>query len=154
MVLIDGKSLLASCIVFSWCIILSACATAPIQEMSDARQSLQAAHDAGADKYAATTLHSAELALQQAENKLENRAFKEARSNAVTAKIEAMNAQEIAVALGAAESALSKAAIKGVVSPEARALFQQALQAASQGDKQQAVTLANEAKLKVAEPAP
>jgi len=32
--------------------VLAACATVPTQEMSDARQSLQAAHDAGADKYA------------------------------------------------------------------------------------------------------
>ena len=82
MVLTDVKSLRSCCVLIAWCIIISACATAPIQEMSDARQSLQAAYDAGAEKYASVTLHSAESALKQAENKLENRVFKEARLKA------------------------------------------------------------------------
>jgi len=151
MVGIDVKSLRSSCIVISWCIIIAACATAPIQEMSDARQSLQAARDAGAEKYAFATLHNAETALEQAEKKLENRAFKDARLNAEQAKVEAMNAQEIALAIGAAEASISKAAKNGNASAEAEALFQQAVQAASQGDKQEAVNLANEAKLKAAE---
>ena len=64
-----------------------------------------------------------------------------------------MNAQEIALAISAAEAAISKATKNGNAAPEAEALFQQALQAASQGDKQDAVTLANEAKLKATQPA-
>ena len=119
--------------------------------MSDARQSLQAAHDAGADKYAASKLQNAKMALEQAEQKLEDRAFKEARINAVTAKTEAMDAQEIALAIGAAKDAVAKAAMNGNVSPEVEALLQQAEQAASQGDKEAAVNLANEAIRKVAQ---
>jgi len=130
---------------------LYGCATAPIQEMSDARQSLQAAHDAGADKYAVTKLHSAEMALQQAEKKLGDRAFKEARINAVAAKTEAMDAQEIALAIGGAKDALAMATKNGNTLPEVEALLQQAEQAARQGDKQKAVSLANEAKLKAAQ---
>jgi len=148
MVLAKIKAVLLSCVIVSWCAVLSGCATAPIQEMSDARQSLRAAQDAGAQKYASTKLRNAELALERAEQKLEDRAFKEARINAVTAKTEAMDAQEIALAIGAAQDAVTKAVENGHASPQAEALLKQAEQAASQGDKQEALSLANEAKLK------
>ena len=148
MVLTNIKSLLSGCIIVSCCMLITACATAPIQEMSDARQSLQAAHDAGAKKYASTTLQSAKSALEQAEKKLGDRAFREARMNAITAKVEAMDAQKIALAIADAETAISRAAKNGTLSPEAESLFKQAQQAASEGKKQQAVKLANEAKLK------
>lgn len=146
------KTVLISCVISFLCVFLPGCATAPIQEMSDARQSLQAAHDAGADKYASRNLRNAQLTLEQAEKKLEDRAFKEARINAVAAKTEAMDAQEIALAIGTAKDAVSKAAQNGDVSPEIYTLLQQAEQAASQGNKQQAVDLANQARLKVEAP--
>jgi len=151
MVLSGIKTVLISCVIVSWCALLSGCATAPIQKMSDARQSLRAAQDAGAHKYASTNLRNAELALERAEKKLEDRAFKEARINAVTAKTEAMDAQEIALAIGAAKDAVTNAAKNGHASPEAEALLEQAEQAASQGDKQGALSLANEAKVKAAQ---
>lgn len=146
------KTVLLPCVISFWCIFLTGCAAAPIQEMSDARQSLQAAHDAGADKYASRNLRNAELTLEQAEKKLEDRAFKEARINAVAAKTEAMDAQEIALAISAAKDAVSQAAQGGNVSPEVHTLLQQAEQAASQGNKQQAVDLANQARLKAGAP--
>lgn len=152
MVITNIKSILIATVAVSWCLVLSGCATAPIQEMSDARQSLQAAQEAGADRYAASTLSRAQMALEQAERKLEDRAFKEARLNAVAAKAEAMDAQEIAFAISEARNAVADAMKKGSVSSETESLLQQAEQAASRGDKLEAVSLANEAKLKVLAP--
>jgi len=148
MALTKIKSILTTCGIVSWCVLLVGCAAAPIQEMSDARQSLQAAHDAGAGKYASVKLRKAELALERAEEKLADRVFKEARINAIAAKTEAMDAQEIALAIGAAQDAVTQAAKNGNASPEAEALLQQAEHAAGQGNKQEALSLANEAKLK------
>ena len=148
MVLTKLKSVAAVNVVVLCCVILTACATAPIQEMSDARQSLQAAHDAGADKYAQTSLLNAEQALQQAEQKLEQRAFKEARFSALRAKTQAMDAQEIALAISAAQDAVARAESVDHVPPAVIMLLRRAEEAADQGDKAEAIRLANEAKQK------
>jgi len=76
---------------------LAACAGAPVQEMSNARQAIRAARDAGAERTAPQKLNEAEALLIRAEDSLERRAYREARRNAIAARDKA------AEALGAAQ---------------------------------------------------
>ena len=72
--------------------IVAACQTAPVQEMSDARQAIAAAQDAGAETYAAGDLRMAVGFLQSAETHLSNHAYDRARRDAVQAKEKALSA--------------------------------------------------------------
>lgn len=65
---------------------LAACAAAPVQEMSNARQAIKAARDAGADRVAPQQLSEAQALLEKAETSLQNRSFREARRSAVAAR--------------------------------------------------------------------
>ena len=76
---------------------LAACAGAPVQEMSNARQAIRAARDAGAERTAPQKLNEAEALLIRAEDSLERRAYREARRSAIAARDKA------AEALGAAQ---------------------------------------------------
>jgi hypothetical protein len=78
-----------------------ACVTAPVQEMSDARQAIHAAVDAGADRLAPQELAAAQRYLEAAERKLKVRSFESARSDAVLAKTKAVAALEASYAAGA-----------------------------------------------------
>jgi len=69
---------------------LSACAVAPVQEMSDARQALKAAEQAGAAEFAADSLDRAQALLRDAEAELSRRRYNEAREDANAAKAEAL----------------------------------------------------------------
>ena len=71
---------------------LCACAGAPVQEMSNARQAIKAARDAGADKTAPQTLNEAQALLDRAQNNLERRAYKDARRDAIAARGKAAEA--------------------------------------------------------------
>ncbi len=84
-----------------WCITLllaalAGCATAPpVQEMSDARQAIAAAKEAGAGQLAVDELNGAELLLQNAEAFLvagTSNAYWQARKAAVGAKEKAFEA--------------------------------------------------------------
>jgi uncharacterized protein DUF4398 len=75
---------------------LAACAGAPVQEMSNARQAIRAARDAGADKTAPQKLNEAEVLLNRAEDSLERRAYREARRNAIAARDKAAEALGVA----------------------------------------------------------
>jgi hypothetical protein len=75
---------------------LSACAVAPVQEMSDARQALKAAEQAGAAELAAESLQRAQALLHDAESKLSRHQYEEARKDANAAKAEALVALRIA----------------------------------------------------------
>ncbi len=73
--------------------IFAACETAPpVQEMSDARQAIEVAREAGAEKFAAIHLRAAENYLASAEKKLTERAFNQARRDALQAKMKALDA--------------------------------------------------------------
>ena len=75
---------------------VSACETAPpVQEMSDARQAIAVARDAGAADLAAAELAAAEQYLQRAEQRLEDHAYRAARNDALEAKTKALNALKI-----------------------------------------------------------
>ncbi len=73
-------------------LLLSSCQTAPVQEMSDARQAIAVAREAGAAEHAAATLQAALDYLHSAERHLQERLYKEAREDALQAKIKALDA--------------------------------------------------------------
>ena len=73
--------------------VFAACETAPpVQEMSDARQAIEVAREAGAEVLAAIHFRAAEKYLASAEKKLTERAFNLARRDATQAKMKALDA--------------------------------------------------------------
>lgn len=79
-------------------LVLTACASAPVQEMSDARQAIYSAEAAGAAQRAPDTLLAARRLLQEAQTRLEAGAYDNARQYALDARDEAINARERATA--------------------------------------------------------
>ena len=73
----------------------AACQTAPVQEMSDARQAITVAKEAGAAEYATVELKAAEDFLMTAERSLFQRDYALARDSAMQAKVEALNALKV-----------------------------------------------------------
>jgi hypothetical protein len=68
-------------------LFVSGCQTAPpVQEMSDARQAIMAARDAGAEEKAPQDLSQAIEHLQSAEAALSDKAYARARRDALEAK--------------------------------------------------------------------
>lgn len=73
---------------------LTACASAPVQEMSDARQAIDSAEAAGASQRSADALIAARRLLQEAQIRLEAGAYAAARQHALDARDEAIKARE------------------------------------------------------------
>jgi len=78
-------------------LLMSACGGLPVQEMSDARQALQAAAEAGAKEKADTLYTEADQLLEQAEGALNTGEYKKARTLAEQAKEKAILARKEAV---------------------------------------------------------
>jgi len=114
--------------------------------MSDARQAVRAAHEAGAQQHAPETLQEAEEQLDRAGAELHKHAFREARKDAEAAKANAISAQDMALAIGSATTVVDKARKHGVLSDETDKILKQAQLAAGEGDVLLAVRLANEAR--------
>lgn len=86
------KGLLLS-VLLSVLLYVAACETAPpVQEMSDARQAIAVAKEAGAEEHAAFHLKAAEDYLESAQQALNERAYSEARRDAKQAKMKALDA--------------------------------------------------------------
>ena len=68
----------------------------PVQEMSDARQAIAVAKEAGADVSAAEDFRAAEAYLDSAQRKLTEKSYAEARRDAEQAKSKALAALAIA----------------------------------------------------------
>jgi len=84
------------------CFALAACAGAPVQEMSNARQAIRAAYDAGAERVAPEQLTEARAYMERAESSLQGRKYREARRHAVAARgkaVEALDAAQSAAAV-------------------------------------------------------
>jgi PBP1b-binding outer membrane lipoprotein LpoB len=81
-------------------LLITGCVTAPVQEMSDARQALQAARQAGAEQRSPELYEQAQTLLEQAQKQLELGDYREARDNAVTAKHRALDARADAMKRG------------------------------------------------------
>ena len=80
-------------------LLFAACETAPpVQEMSDARQAITVAREAGAADLAAAELAQAEKYLQNAEDKLDHHQYREARHAALEAKYRAQKALQLSEA--------------------------------------------------------
>ena len=77
---------------------LAACQSAPVQEMSDARQAIMVAREAGAADLAAVELAEAEKYLQDAEQRLDRQQYREARNAALEAKLRAQQALKLSEA--------------------------------------------------------
>jgi hypothetical protein len=75
------------------------CTTIPTQEMSDARQALNAANDVNAKYYAPNKWQQAQQNLKQAENFLINNQFPQARTQANLVKKQAVSAYHMAVSI-------------------------------------------------------
>lgn len=73
--------------------LTAACATVPVQEMSDARQAVEAARRITAASQDSPALRSAEVLLQNAEQALAEGNYKQARKDAAAAREQAMAAQ-------------------------------------------------------------
>ncbi len=65
---------------------LAGCASAPVQEMSDARQAIAAARGAGATDKTSPELYAADAAIARAEKHLEAQEYTRARLAAMEAK--------------------------------------------------------------------
>jgi hypothetical protein len=128
------------------CLLLAACATtAPTQEMSDARQSVQAATAAGAEELAPQNLDAARDYLERAERELELRFFTRARHDAMIAKNEAIKAHKISVAIRNAARAIEESSRPGADLAEARELLDKAEASAARGRDRAAIRFAEEA---------
>ena len=73
-------------------LVLAACQTAPVQEMSDARQAISVAREAGAAEHAADDFKAAIEHLESAERFLNERRYAFARRDAEQAKLRALDA--------------------------------------------------------------
>ena len=87
----------ARALAFFLMLVLAACSAGPpVQEMSDARQAIAVAREAGAAEYEPDNLRDAEAYLDSAEDKLSRRSYTQARSDALAAKDKALEALSIA----------------------------------------------------------
>jgi len=88
--------LLSIAALFAMLLMATACETAPpVQEMSDARQAIAVAREAGAEAHAAAELFEAEQYLESAEQKLNDEKYADARRDALQAKSKAQSAREL-----------------------------------------------------------
>jgi len=78
--------------------LLAGCVAAPVQEMSDARQAINAAAEAGAATYSSAELREARRLLGIAEGSLDRGDYSTARHYAVSARKTARQAREQAQA--------------------------------------------------------
>ncbi len=77
---------------------IAGCQSAPVQEMSDARQAITVAQEAGADKSAPGDLQAAIEYLESAEGFISQRQYDMARRDAVNAKASALDALRLSSA--------------------------------------------------------
>lgn len=84
---------------FGVLILAMACASAPVQEMSDARQAIRSAEGVGAAQHAPQPFQQAQELLERAQSKLRMGVYGEARRLALDARELAIQAREKALAL-------------------------------------------------------
>ena len=83
------------CILLAVLLTIVGCQSAPVQEMSDARQAIAVAKEAGAAEHASTDLEAAEIYLTNAEQSLGKRHYAKARDEALQAKARALFALKV-----------------------------------------------------------
>ncbi len=80
--------------LIAFCLGAAGCETAPVQEMSDARQAITVAREAGAELHASADFEAAVGYLKSAEASLNRRDYASARRDALQAKETALSALE------------------------------------------------------------
>lgn len=80
-------------------LLVAGCVVAPVQEMSDARQALQAAQQAGAPQRVPQEYSRAKALMQSAEDQLQVGGYQSARALAEQAKAAAQKARDDALKL-------------------------------------------------------
>lgn len=85
-------------------VMIAGCESLPVQEMSDARQAITAAREAGAEEYAGEQLIAAETWLRNAEQSLGARSYSVAQREAMQAKSLAIEALRISEAANGEEN--------------------------------------------------
>ena len=78
--------------LFAVLLLVVACQTAPVQEMSDARQAISVAREAGGPEHAPEEFNAAMEFLKRAESHLDVRRYDDARLAAEQAKQKALDA--------------------------------------------------------------
>ena len=92
------KQLFYTVNIFVFTLFLGACTTiAPVQEMSNARQSISAAKDANAENLATNILSEAEQRLRSAMRELDAGEYEKARVLALEAKHLALKARQLSI---------------------------------------------------------
>ncbi|MBS1199670.1 MAG: hypothetical protein H6R27_348 [Proteobacteria bacterium] len=76
-------------------LIAAACAGAPVQEMSDARQAIRAAQAAGAQERAPAELGRAQTLIEDAQRQLQRHEYQDAQRSALEAREEAVRALQL-----------------------------------------------------------
>jgi len=89
------KLFLQSAALVAMLVVAGCQVSPPVQEMSDARQAITAAKEAGAAEYAADELGEAVKFLSSAEIYLQNNSFHFARRDAIAAKSKALDALKL-----------------------------------------------------------
>ena len=88
-----GLKFLAQSVLLVLLVAFAGCETAPpVQEMSDARQAIAVAKEAGAEELAAEDLQQAESYLETAERRLKEHSYTLAKHSAIQAKTKALQA--------------------------------------------------------------
>lgn len=132
-------------------ILAAGCATAPTQEMSDARQAVQAAREADAPVHTPDAMDSAEHDLTQAEHQLQDREYKRAREDAIAAKQAAVKARNMALALAKAKQAVEEADEAGALTQVTRDWLAKAEAAAAAGDEDEVIRTTQQARQEAAD---
>jgi HAMP domain-containing protein len=127
-------------------LVLTACAQAPSQEMSDARRAVAGALSADPHARVANGLARAQSSLRAAGESLEVGDYAIAREQAIAAKRIAVGVHQLAKALQDLEVAMSKARAQGREVSGARRMAESALRAAHAGDLERASQLAHGAR--------
>jgi hypothetical protein len=79
-------------------LLAAACAGAPAQQMSDARQAIRAAEQAGAEQHAPELLAEAQQLVERARVSLQKGEYRQARDDADLAREKAMEARRLSEA--------------------------------------------------------
>lgn len=90
------KNIAVACLL----LLLGACAGAPVQEMSDARQAIRAAQAAGATERAPQEMADAHRLIDAAQQRLQHHEYQEAARLAIEARDQALRALEVSRAAG------------------------------------------------------
>ncbi|HVC49222.1 MAG TPA: DUF4398 domain-containing protein [Burkholderiales bacterium] len=132
-------------------LLLASCASAPTQEMADARSAIRAAEQVGAAPYAAEQMNEAQAALSGAEVNLALGDYSKAKDWALLARDKASEALLIAQAIQEAEQAANAANSMGYLPIQVEVLLREARSLVTEDpdqailDAQLATKLADEA---------